>query len=86
MSKTFLKDIEPYTLIRSFSILLNCQICHNKTQIDPLSNYNFGPCCSTCYVAITRKYNEWVIQNDLEKNSESEQRYISIVKDALGKH
>ena len=86
MSKTFLKDIKPYTLIRSYSILLDCIICNNKTQNDPLSRYKFGPCCSTCYVAILKTYKKWVLENNFEKNSESEQRYINVLKDALRKH
>ena len=86
MSNTYLKDLESFTLTRSFSILLSCQICDGKTNQDPLSYYNFGPCCSTCYISITRRYNQFILENNLEKNNESEQMYINLVKDALGKH
>lgn len=88
MSKTHLKSeyqlkLMSKPVMRSLTIQMPCKICKTLTQDDPYNKYFFGACCSNCSFCLNQKYNELVINTDLDDNEDTKAMFFTIIKNNI---
>ena len=85
MSKAFLypNTSDMPRLVRCMTICLPCTVCKQNTQRDPYSKHVFGVCCNLCHSALENRYEEWLIEHNMEDTFELKNIYLTKIKKGL---